>query len=71
MSLPKSIPTKKVDGFTFLKEVDFAEYRKRMPRFLGEEGYEKPTAETAPTRIPRVMGFLDELGEAQEVRPLL
>lgn len=67
MTLPKSIPTRPVNDFSFLREIDFAEYRRRLPRFMGEEGYEKPTAENVATRIPRVVGFIDELVETQEI----
>jgi ATP-dependent Clp protease ATP-binding subunit ClpB len=67
MTLPRSIPTREVNGFSFLREVDFFEYRNRLARFVGEDGYEKPTAETAGTQIPRVVGFLDEVAAAQEV----
>lgn len=67
MTLPRTIPTREVNGFSFLSEVDFFEYRKRLTRFVGEEGYEKPRPEDAGAAIPRVVGFLDEVASAQEI----
>jgi ATP-dependent Clp protease ATP-binding subunit ClpB len=67
MTLPKTIPTRSTDGFGFINEIDFFEYKKRLPRYIGEEGYEKPTAENVAVRIPRVVGFLDEIARAQEI----
>lgn len=67
MTLPRTIPTRPVNGFAFVSEVDFEEYRKRLTRFVGEEGYEPPRPETEGKRISRVIGFLDELATVQEV----
>jgi ATP-dependent Clp protease ATP-binding subunit ClpB len=62
MSLHKSIPTRAVNGFKFLLEIDFYEYRKRLPSFFGQDGSASEEAQ-----IPRVVGFIDELIETQEI----
>lgn len=67
MSLPITIPTRAVNGFSFIREIDFVEYKVRLPRFVGEPGYEPPTVENVTTRIPRVVGFIDEIARIQEV----
>ena len=55
MSLHKSIPTRPVNGFKFLLEIDFYEYRKRLPSFFGQDGCASEEAQ-----IPRVV----EIGRA-------
>jgi ATP-dependent Clp protease ATP-binding subunit ClpB len=65
MTLPRTIPTRPVDGLGFLNEVDFFEYRKRLAHFIGEASDDAPPSDEP--RIPRVVGFLDELAEAQEI----
>lgn len=67
MSLPGAIPTRAVNGFSFIREIDFFEYKRRLPSFVGEADYEAPTEENSATRIPRVVGFIDEIAEAQEI----
>ena len=67
MTLPRTIPTRPVNSFAFLTEVDFFEYRKRLPPFVGQDGYEESRDADAGQRVPRVIGFLDELVEAQEI----
>ncbi|MGN8118049.1 AAA family ATPase [Labrys sp. 22185] len=63
MSLHKAIPTRAVNGFKFLREIDFYEYRKRLPAFFGQPADGEPESEA----IPRIVGFIHELMEAQEI----
>lgn len=67
MTLPKSIPTLEVNGFSFIKKINFTEYRNRLPNFVGAEGRGSQVAVDAALRIPRVVGFLGELADAQEI----
>lgn len=63
MSLHKAIPTRAVNGFKFLREIDFYEYRKRLPCFFEQPANGEPQSEA----IPRIVGFIRELIEAQEI----
>ncbi len=79
MTLPKSIPMLDIKGYSFLREIDFYEYKLRLEAHSnGAAPAAAPVvvpmtppagaeAEAPKPAIPRVVGFVEEMVQMQEI----